>query len=112
VDQAQTKGKKSTHHKKNSVISEKLENLIDFLNNKTDKIDPLIKMAIAHYQFEAIHPFRDGNGRTGRLMNLHFLCATQLLDVPILFISKYILEHKNEYYQGLMNVTKRGDWKN
>jgi Fic family protein len=69
-------------------------------------------MAIAHFQFEAIHPFRDGNGRTGRVFNIHYLTNKGLLDVPILFLSRYILDHKDDYYSGLMGVSQRGNWKN
>lgn len=93
------------------VIEEKLDNLIDFLNLKSD-IDPLIKMAIAHFQFEAIHPFRDGNGRTGRIMNIHYLTNQGLLDYPILFLSRYILDNKEDYYLGLQRVSQFGDWGN
>lgn len=93
------------------IIEAKLKNLIDYLNNDDEKIDHLIKMSIAHYQFEAIHPFRDGNGRTGRIMNIHYLTNKGLLDVPILFLSRYILDNKDDYYAGLMGVSQRGDWK-
>jgi Fic family protein len=95
-----------------SVIQDRLENLIGFINNDEQfKIDHLIKMAIAHFQFEAIHPFRDGNGRAGRVFNINYLTNKGLLDVPILFLSKYILDHKSDYYSGLMGVSQRGDWK-
>jgi Fic family protein len=69
-------------------------------------------MAIAHYQFEAIHPFRDGNGRTGRVFNIHYLTNKGLLDFPILFLSRFILNNKDDYYAGLNGVTQRGDWEN
>lgn len=93
------------------IIEAKLENLINFINDDASyKMDPLIKMAIAHFQFEAIHPFRDGNGRTGRIFNIHFLTKKGLLDLPILFMSRYIMDHKDEYYFGLMGVSQRGDW--
>lgn len=96
-----------------AVIQNRLENLIRFINDDEQfKIDHLLKMAIAHYQFEAIHPFRDGNGRTGRVFNINYLTNKGLLDVPILFLSRYILDHKNDYYSGLMGVSQRGDWKN
>jgi Fic family protein len=96
-----------------TIIKEKLNNLIDFLNDdEAYKIDHLLKMAIAHYQFEAIHPFRDGNGRAGRVFNIHYLTNKGLLDVPILFLSRYILDHKDDYYAGLMGVSQRGNWKN
>jgi Fic family protein len=95
-----------------SIIKDKLDNLINFLNDDEQyKIDHLLKMAIAHYQFEAIHPFRDGNGRTGRIFNIHYLTNKGLLDVPILFLSRYILDHKTDYYAGLMGVSQRGNWK-
>ena len=94
------------------IIQDKLDNLVYFLNDDAQfKIDPLLKMAIAHFQFEAIHPFRDGNGRTGRIFNIHYLTNKRLLDVPILFLSRYILDHKDDYYSGLMGVSQRGDWK-
>ena len=70
-----------------------------------------MKMAIAHYQFEAIHPFRDGNGRTGRVFNIHYLTNKGLLDVPILFLSRYILEHRYDYYFRLSGVSQKGNWK-
>ena len=95
------------------IIQDKLDNLVYFLNDDEQfKIDHLLKMAIAHFQFEAIHPFRDGNGRTGRIFNIHYLTNKGLLDVPILFLSKYILDHKDDYYSGLMGISQRGDWKN
>ena len=94
------------------IIESKLDNLINFVNDDEKyKIDPLIKMAIAHFQFEAIHPFRDGNGRTGRIFNIHFLTKKDLLDLPILFFSRYIMDNKDDYYSGLMGVSQRGDWK-
>jgi Fic family protein len=94
-----------------SVIQDRLENLINFVNDDEQfKIDFLLKMAIAHFQFEAIHPFRDGNGRAGRVFNINYLTNKDLLDVPILFLSRYILDHKNDYYSGLMGVSQRGDW--
>jgi len=95
-----------------TVITEKLVNLVNFLNDDEQyRIDHLVKMAIAHYQFEAIHPFRDGNGRTGRVFNIHYLTNKGLIDVPILFLSRYILDHKEDYYSGLMGVSQRGNWK-
>lgn len=95
------------------ILKEKLNNLVEFLNDDDQyKIDHLLKMVIAHYQFETIHPFRDGNGRTGRVFNIHYLTNKGLLDVPILFLSRYILDHKNDYYSGLMGVSQRGNWKN
>jgi Fic family protein len=94
------------------ILEAKLENLFTFLNNdEAYPLDPLLKMAIAHYQFEAIHPFRDGNGRVGRILNIHILTQKEQLDLPILFLSRYILEHKELYYSGLAGVSQRGDWK-
>ncbi|MDO8992896.1 MAG: Fic family protein, partial [Daejeonella sp.] len=95
----------------NGIVEQKLRNLIQFLNNVDDKTDPLIKMAIGHFQFEAIHPFRDGNGRTGRIFNIHYLTKMGLLDYPILFLSRYIIEHKDDYYNLLGGVSQRGRWK-
>ena len=96
-----------------AVIQDRLDNLVNFLNDdERFKVDHLLKMAIAHFQFEAIHPFRDGNGRTGRVFNIHYLTNKGLLDVPILFLSKYILDHKDDYYSGLMDISQRGNWKN
>ncbi len=95
------------------VIHSKMNNLIDFLNDDdTYKIDHLLKMIIGHYQFEAIHPFRDGNGRTGRIFNIHYLTNKGLLDLPILFLSRFIMENKDDYYSGLQGVSQRGDWNN
>lgn len=93
------------------VVERKLDNLIHFINDdETIRIDPLLKMAIAHFQFEVIHPFRDGNGRTGRVFNVHYLVKKGLLDLPILYMSRYIHEHKDEYYATLAGVSQRGDW--
>src|SRR3990167_1721777 len=92
-----------------SVIRDKLSNLEKFLHDE-DGIDPLIKLAALHYQFEAIHPFVDGNGRTGRIINILFLVEKGLLDSPILFLSHYILWTKSNYYAGLRSVTEQGAW--
>ncbi|GHD93375.1 adenosine monophosphate-protein transferase [Pseudocitrobacter faecalis] len=75
-----------------------------------DDLDPLIKMAIAHYQFECIHPFPDGNGRTGRILNILYLIQTELLSLPILYLSRFILENRTAYYTHLRRVTEEGDW--
>ena len=91
------------------VLTEKLENWVEYAN-KNDGLDPLIKMAILHYQFEAIHPFTDGNGRTGRVMNVLFISKKGLLDKPVLYLSKYINEYKNDYYRLLKEVTENGNW--
>ncbi len=92
-----------------AVIRAKLKNLEDFIHTDDD-IDPLIKMAIIHYQFEAIHPFFDGNGRTGRIILLLYLKMTGLLPIPALYLSNYIIQHKNEYYKNLRGVTEKQDW--
>ena len=92
-----------------SVILDKIYNLSEFLHSDDD-MDPLVKMAIAHYQFEAIHPFSDGNGRTGRVLNILFLVEKGLLDQPVLYLSKYIIENKADYYKALLNVTKKKAW--
>jgi Fic family protein len=91
------------------VIREKLSNWERFLHYETE-IDPIIRMAVGHYQFEAIHPFTDGNGRTGRILNLLFLTHEGLLSQPILYLSRYILAHKAEYYSLLMQVTQKQEW--
>jgi Fic family protein len=75
-----------------------------------DGVDPLVKMAVAHYQFEAVHPFRDGNGRTGRILNVLYLVQQGLLAEPVLFLSRAIIETKAEYYARLLAVTEEGAW--
>lgn len=92
-----------------AVIRDKLSNLEQFIHAE-DGIDPLVKMAVMHYQFEAIHPFEDGNGRTGRILNLLYLVEQRLLDIPVLFLSRYIIANRAEYYEGLRGVTERQDW--
>jgi Fic family protein len=86
-----------------------LANLERFLYNDDD-LDPLVKLAVMHYQFEAIHPFTDGNGRTGRILNILFLVERRLIDIPVLYLSRFILERKVEYYRGLRAVTEEGKW--
>ena len=78
--------------------------------NSSQGYDPLVRMAIAHYQFEAIHPFEDGNGRTGRVLNVLMLVAAGLLDSPVLYLSRFIISNKNDYYQRLLAVTAEGAW--
>ena len=92
-----------------SLLRDLLANWERFLHNQTD-LDPLVRMAVGHYQFEAIHPFIDGNGRTGRILNILFLIQDDLLTLPILYLSRYIIAHKNEYYRLLLNVTTQADW--
>jgi Fic family protein len=93
------------------IILEKLKNLEEYINLQDDDIDPLIKMAVMHYQFEAIHPFADGNGRVGRILNILYLVNHHLLEIPILYLSKHILDNKRAYYEGIRNVTAKGEWK-
>ncbi len=94
------------------VIQEKLNNLLDYINNDLKfNYDPLIKLAVSHYQFEAIHPFRDGNGRTGRILSILLMVQKNLLEVPILYLSAYIIREKQNYYDLLNNVTTRKKWK-
>lgn len=93
-----------------NVILNKLNNWLKVANSKSDEIDPLIKIAILHYQYEAIHPFKDGNGRTGRVINVLLLSEYNLLDDPVLYLSKYINEHKNNYYELLLGVTEKNNW--
>ena len=74
------------------------------------EVDPLIKMAVIHFQFESIHPFYDGNGRTGRIVNVLYLVLKKLLDTPILYLSRYIISHKGDYYRNLQAVREKSDW--
>lgn len=91
------------------LIRDKLSNWENFVHQR-GTLDPLVAMAIAHYQFEAIHPFDDGNGRTGRIMNILMLMAAGLIEQPILYLSRYIIEKKDEYYRLLLEVTRDGNW--
>jgi Fic family protein len=92
-----------------SRLRDLLANWERFLHNEI-AIDPLIRMAAAHYQFEAIHPFSDGNGRTGRVLNSLFLIEQGLLPLPILYLSRYIIAHKADYYRLLLGVTREQTW--
>lgn len=94
------------------TIQELLTNLENYINEPND-IDPLINMAIIHYQFETIHPFYDGNGRTGRIINILYLILKDVLDIPILYLSRYIIKNKSDYYRLLQEVRtedKMEDW--
>lgn len=91
------------------IINKKLKNLEDFINSN-NSIDPLIKLPLIHYQFEAIHPFFDGNGRTGRIINILFLVKTELLNLPVLYLSKAIIDKKSEYYRLIREVTEKNAW--
>lgn len=87
-----------------------LTNLEQFINDKDNGFQTLVKMAVMHYQFEAIHSFIDGNGRTGRILNILYLVHQRLLDVPILYLSRFFIQNRNEYYCYLREVTENGRW--
>ena len=91
------------------LLQQKLDNWADFMHNCVE-VDPLVRMAVQHYQFEAIHPFTDGNGRTGRILNILFLLQHDLLNSPILYLSRYIIQNKADYYRLLKSVTNDGNW--
>ena len=93
-----------------SHISKFMGNWENYIHSSDDAIDPLIKIAISHYQFEAIHPFSDGNGRTGRILIVLQMLLNNLLDLPILYISGYLLKHRQKYYSSLLNITKSANW--
>jgi len=92
-----------------TLLRDKLADWERFIHDR-DKLDPLIRMAVAHYQFEAIHPFTDGNGRTGRVLNQLMLVDENLLDAPVLYLSRYIIRNKADYYRQLLEVTTKGAW--
>jgi len=88
-----------------------MNNLIVYINDQSlCDADPLVKMAIIHHQFESIHPFYDGNGRTGRILNILYLVAQNLLDLPVLYLSRFITQNKGPYYEELQNVRVTGQW--
>ena len=91
-------------------IRDYLRNLEEFINNNEDGIDPLIKVCLIHYQFESIHPFYDGNGRTGRILNILYLVLNNLIDSPILYLSKYINKTKQEYYKLFNEVRNNNNY--
>lgn len=92
-------------------IVELMDNLVKFINqNELQNIDSLIKIAIIHFQFESIHPFYDGNGRTGRILNILYLVQQGLLENPILYLSRFIVQNKGNYYKYLQNVRDNNDW--
>ncbi|HBE94148.1 MAG TPA: addiction module protein [Desulfovibrio sp.] len=91
------------------LLRDLLANLELYLHAEDD-LDPLVRMAVAHYQFEAIHPFLDGNGRTGRIINILFLVERGLLDLPVLYLSRFIIVRKAEYYRLLAGVTTNNSW--
>lgn len=90
-------------------LRDMLGNWERFLHNQTE-LDPLIRMAVGHYQFEAIHPFTDGNGRTGRVLNILYLIQEELLNLPILYLSRHVIAHKADYYRLLLDVTRDEAW--
>ena len=93
-------------------ILDLLTNLESYINEDFDDIDPLIKLAVIHYQFECIHHFYDGNGRTGRIINVLYLVLKELLESPILYLSSYIIRNKSSYYTLLQEVRTRNNWEN
>lgn len=93
----------------NSLLRDLLADWERFLHERDD-LDPLVRMAVGHYQFEAIHPFTDGNGRTGRILNLLYLSSQDLLPIPVLYMSRYIIQTRAGYYRLLLEVTRKGVW--
>ncbi|MGV3539065.1 MAG: Fic family protein [Rufibacter sp.] len=88
-----------------------MQNLVEYINDdEMSQVDVLVKMAVIHHQFESIHPFYDGNGRTGRIINILYLVVKDLLNLPILYLSRYIIEHKQDYYRLLQQVREVGQW--
>ena len=93
----------------NDTIQRLLTNLEAYIN-EPNELDPLVNMAIIHYQFETIHPFYDANGRTGRIINILYLILKELLDIPILYLSSYIIQNKADYYRLLQEVRTKENW--
>ncbi|MGV3530559.1 MAG: Fic family protein [Flavisolibacter sp.] len=92
-------------------IEDHMKNLVAFMNNnELCQLDPLIKMALMHHQFESIHPFYDGNGRTGRILNILYLVQQGLLDLPVLYLSRYLIATKADYYRQLQAVRDTAQW--
>ena len=92
------------------LIEQLMHNLEQYINDQDmQDIDPLIKMAVIHHQFESIHPFYDGNGRTGRIISILYLVINNLLDLPILYLSRYITHNKGEYYRLIQAVRDAGE---
>jgi Fic family protein len=92
------------------TISDLMKNLEEYINTDEDDVSPLIKLAIQHYQFESIHPFYDGNGRTGRIINVLYLILKGLLNEPVLYLSSYIIQNKGDYYRLLQEVRTKNNW--
>lgn len=96
-----------------NTIRDLMKNLEQYINDPTmSDFDTLVKMAIIHYQFESIHPFYDGNGRTGRIINVLYLVMNDLINLPVLYLSRYIIEHKVDYYKLLQEVRETDNWEN
>lgn len=94
----------------NTIVS-LMSNLMEYINrDDLQDVDPLVKMAVIHYQFETIHPFYDGNGRTSRILNILYLVLQELLSIPVLYLSRYIINNKNSYYRLLQKVRDTGQW--
>jgi Fic family protein len=94
-----------------TAIKALMANLEKFINDPSmSDYDPIVKMAIIHFQFESIHPFCDGNGRTGRIINILYLVLSELLDLPILYLSRHIIQHKSDYYRLLQTVRTDNTW--
>lgn len=94
-----------------TTIERLMDNLVQFINEEAlSDLDPLVKMAIIHHRFETIHPFYDGNGRTGRIINILYLVKEDLLSLPILYLSRYIIQYKGDYYKLLQQVRIDGNW--
>ncbi|MGB3588462.1 MAG: Fic family protein [Tunicatimonas sp.] len=92
-------------------IEDLMQNLVEYINNdELSDVDPLVKMAVIHHQFESIHPFYDGNGRTGRIINILYLVCKDLLQLPVLYLSRYVVDKKPDYYRSLQQVRDAGDW--
>lgn len=92
-------------------IQQLMDNLVHYINDdECCDLDPLVKMALIHHQFESVHPFYDGNGRTGRILNVLYLVAQKLLDLPVLYLSRYIIRNKASYYQCLQDVRDNNSW--
>lgn len=92
------------------IIDKLLNNLEAYINSIDDEIDPIVKMAVIHFQFESIHPFYDGNGRTGRIINILYLVLNHLLNLPVLYLSRFIINNKSDYYRLLQEVRTDNNW--
>lgn len=109
IENAATKEVLYTPPTGEKLLRDLLQNIEQYINRNDDDIDPLIKMAVFHYQFESIHPFLDGNGRVGRILMILYLVMSGLLDLPVLFLSGYVGKNKSDYYR-LLQKTREGDF--